>query len=281
VSRCPACTGPPRPWRPEIGVCRRCGTSFRERIPEAPDRQSHYAGYYEDAPELSALTAARLEAGAKALLPYRRLGRVLEVGCGAGHFLAAAQAAGFEAWGTEVSSSGLQRLRDKGLHVLAGELPELSLPPAHFDAVVLFEVIEHLPDPTRYLTECHRLLREGGALLLTTPNFDSLSRRLLGERWRVVDPEHLVLFTSRGLRVALERAGLRVRAISSRNLDPIEILRGLSREPPRPAGQRQAKVDACRSALAARPGLRAVKEAVNGVLGWLAAGDTLEARAER
>jgi SAM-dependent methyltransferase len=281
VIHCPACAGPPRPWRPEVSVCRRCGSSFRELTREAFDPQSHYAGYYEGAPELSALTAARLEAWAKALLPYRRLGRVLEVGCGKGHFLAAAQAAGFEAWGTEVSSSGLQALRERGLQVLPGELPELSLPAEHFDAVILFEVIEHLPDPTRYLTECHRVVREGGALLITTPNFDSLSRRILGERWRVVDPEHLVLFTSRGLRMAFERAGFCVRALSSRNLEPTEILRGLRGGPRRPTEQRQAKVDACRAALEARPALRALKNVANGVLGRLGAGDTLEAMAER
>jgi len=229
---------------------------------------------------VSSLTAAKLESWAQSLLPYRKSGRILEVGCGDGHFLAAAQAAGFEAWGTEISSSGLQRLEKRGLRVLAGDLTDLGLPPGHFDAVVLFEVLEHLADPVGHLMECHRVLREGGALVLTTPNFGSLSRRLLGERWRVVDPEHLVLFTSRGLRTALERAGFRVQALWSRNLDPTEILRVLRGIPPRPTDQRQSGVDACRSAFASRPGLRVIKGGVNGALRLLALGDTLEARAE-
>jgi len=281
MSVCPACGGSPRPWRPGIEVCARCGSAVRGWVPDARERQTHYSGYHEEAPGLSPLTRDRLAAWAEALLPHRRLGRLLEVGCGVGHFLEAARAVGFDAWGTEVSSSGLQKLRERGLHALPGELPDLGLPVAHFDAVVLFEVIEHLPDPSRYLSECHRVLREGGVLLLTTPNFDSLSRRLLGERWRVVDPEHLVLFTSRGLRVALERAHFRVRDLSSRNLDPTEVLRGLRREPPRPTAERQAEIDACRSALAGRPGLRTVKAAANAVLRWLSAGDTLEAWAGR
>jgi hypothetical protein len=133
----------------------------------------------------------------------------------------------------------------------------------------------------RHLTECHRVLREGGALLLTTPNFGSLSRRLLGPRWRVVDPEHLVLFTSRGLRTALERAGFRVQSLSSRNLDPTELLRGLRREPHQSTEARQARVDACRSAFAHRPWLRSIRGGANGVLRRLEMGDTMEARAER
>lgn len=281
VSACPACAGPPGPWRPGVDVCRRCGTSFRTRVPEARERHSYYSGYYEDAPEVSPLTTARLEFWAQSLLPYRRHGRLLEVGCGDGHFLAAAQAAGFEAWGTEISSSGLQRLAKRGLRALAGDLTELELPPGHFDAVVLFEVLEHLADPVHHLTECHRVLREGGALVLTTPNFGSLSRRLLGARWRVVDPEHLVLFTGRGLRISLERAGFRLRALCSRNLDPTEILRAVRGEPPPPTERRQSGVDACRSAFATRPWLRAVRGVGNTALRLLALGDTLEARAER
>jgi SAM-dependent methyltransferase len=281
VSACPACAGRPRPWHPGVAVCRRCGTSFRGRVPEAPERQSHYSDYYDDAPEVSPLTTARLRSLAQSLLLYHSKGRLLEVGCGDGHFLAAALDAGFDAWGTEISSSGLQRLTKRGLHVLGGDLTELDLPAGHFDAVVLFEVIEHLPDPVRHLTECHRVLRKGGALLLTTPNFSSLSRRLLGERWRVVDPEHLVLFTSRGLRVALERAGFRVQALWSRNFDPTEIVRVVRGESSRSAERRQSGVDACRSVFANRPWLRGVRDGVNGALRLLAMGDTLEARAER
>ena len=260
-------------------MCRSCGTSCRAAAPTTRERDSHYADYYDDVPPLSPLTARRLEEWAASLLPFRRTGRVLEVGCGAGHFLAAARGAGFEAWGTEISSSGLERLRREGFQVLAGELTALALPAAHFDAVVLFEVLEHLPGPRSYLEESRRVLREGGLLFLTTPNFGSLSRRLLGERWRVIDPEHLVLFTGRGLRRALEGAGFRPTSVSSRNVDPGELIRGLRRRPVLATGDRQARADAVRQALTSRPWLGAVKKGVNAGLRLLDLGDTLEARA--
>jgi SAM-dependent methyltransferase len=204
----------------------------------------------------------------------------LEVGCGVGHFLVALEAAGFEAWGTEVSASALARLRKKGLRVLEGSLPALRLEPERFDAVVLFEVLEHVDEPIEHLREARRVLRNGGALLVTTPNFGSLSRRLLGEAWRVVDPEHVTLFTTRGLCRILERAGFDARAIWSRNLDPTELLRRWRRRAVRSAEARQAEVDACREALS-RPGLAWVKAGVNTVLRRFRLGDTLEARAER
>ncbi len=278
---CPACGGTVRRWRSDIGVCRECGSSSRAAAGNHAVQESHYAGYYEVIPPLSALTVERLDQWALSLVPYRRTGRLLEVGCGAGHFLAAAARHGFEAWGTEISRSGIALLEGRGLRVLAGALPELDLPDQHFDAVVLFEVLEHLEDPGRYLCECARIVRPGGGLLVTTPNFGSLSRRLLGERWRVVDPEHLVLFTARGLGAALERSGFRCLSLASRNVDPTELLRGLRRHPVRGTDDRQARVDACRQALASRPALATARDAVNRVLRGLSLGDTLEARAER
>ena len=281
MTGCLACGGVLRTWRGDIAVCRSCGTSSRKRRLEASERESHYASYYEAIPPLSPLTAARLKAWAGWLRLYRRTGRTLEVGCGAGHFLTAAEAAGFEAWGTEIAISALDRLRARGFRVLAGNLPDLQLPADHFDAVILFEVLEHLDDPLTYLLEARRVVRQGGALLLTTPNFNSLSRRLLGHRWRVVDPEHLILFTPRGLRIALERAGFRIVSIWSRNMDPTELVRVLHGKPVRGTEERQRGVDACRERLAADSGLLALREVVNLGLRALGLGDTCEARAER
>lgn len=279
-SGCPACGGGLRPWRGALQVCRSCGTAARAAAPAVADRDAHYADYYDAVPELSPLTAQRLADWANKLAASRKTGRLLEVGCGAGHFLRAAAAAGFDPSGTEVSASALARLRQDGFHVLEGDLPSLRLPESSFDAVVLFEVLEHLPDPLVYLAEARRLLRAGGVLLLTTPNFDSLSRRLLGERWRVLDPEHLVLFTTDGLRRALQGVDLRVSRIESRNIDPLEIVRGLRRQE-RYGSERQGCVDACRAAVASRSWLRGLKRGLNAGLQRLRMGDTLEAWASR
>ena len=77
-----------------------------------------------------------------------------------------------------------------------------------FDVVVMFEVIEHLFDPRLVLEQVQRLLRPGGTLVLSTPNFNALSRFALGNSWAVLSPaEHLYYFTRDSLRALLQAAG--------------------------------------------------------------------------
>lgn len=91
----------------------------------------------------------------------------------------------------------------------------MSLPPASFDVAVMFDVIEHLFDPRVVLEATRRALRPGGLFVVSTPNFDALSRRALGAAWAVLSPlEHLYYFTELTLTKMVEAAGFsRVRAI--------------------------------------------------------------------
>ena len=278
---CPACNCPVYPWRPNVYVCRSCGTSTRNGGGEIALPDEHYASYYEDVAPLSQPTQVRLEEWGRTLERYRDIGRVLEVGCGAGHFLETVKVRGFEPWGTEVSDSAFKLLQNRGFRVLKGDLLSHSLPSSHFDAVALFEVIEHLENPSEYLAECRRLLRQGGVLLLTTPNFKSLSRRLLKDRWRVLQPEHRVVFSSRGIFRVLERVGLTVISVSSRSIDPFEVFRAFRGRPVTGGKDRQLKLDAFRSALTSRPLLRGMKKLTDGLLGFWKIGDTLVVWAER
>jgi len=279
--RCPACNESAEPWRTNVYVCSSCGSSRRTTDANLVAASEHYATYYDNLKHPASPTRARLEEWARALAPYRASGRLLEVGCGAGHFLEVVRTHGFEPWGTEISKSALEILGKRGFRVLNGELTNHDLPPSHFDAIVLFEVIEHLDDPSKYLAEFRRLLRDGGVLMLTTPNFGSLSRRLLNERWRVLQPEHRVVFSSRGISLALDRAGLRVVSVTSRNLDPLEVLRVLRGRPISDGRERQTALDELRRAIAARPVLGLIRGVVDKFLNFLGLGDTLVVWAER
>ena len=134
---------------------------------------------------------------------------MLEVGTGAGFFLKAAERAGWDCAGIEVSSDAATFARERlGLDVRQGSAEELQYPPGSFDVAVLFEVIEHLLDPLRALQSGLQAIKPGGHILLSTPNFNALSRRVLGRQWAVISPaEHVYYFTEATLSQLLTRAG--------------------------------------------------------------------------
>jgi 2-polyprenyl-3-methyl-5-hydroxy-6-metoxy-1,4-benzoquinol methylase len=135
--------------------------------------------------------------------------RMLEVGSGAGLFLRAASRAGWDPAGLELSEDGASFARDRlGLDVRTEPAEAMSFAASSFDVAVMFDVIEHLFDPRAVLGATRRALRPGGLVVLTTPNFDALSRYALGLAWAVLNPfEHMYYFTEKTLSALLDACG--------------------------------------------------------------------------
>ena len=147
-----------------------------------------------------------------------RGGRVLDVGAGYGFMLQALEKAGFEAHGIEVSAHAVEQARRRTRAPIAEQGAEepFPFPDAHFDAVTLLDVIEHLPGYPAALASCARCLRPGGKLFVITLNAHSLARPLLGRRWAWhQDPTHVHMFSARMLRQGLEGAGLAVESLKT------------------------------------------------------------------
>jgi SAM-dependent methyltransferase len=148
-------------------------------------------------------------------------GRLLDVGCATGDFLAAAQERSWAAQGVELSGHAAAVARRRGVDVRVGTLRNARFPDASFDVVTMLDVIEHLNDPMAELKEVRRVLRPGGIICVETPNWDSIYRRVLGRRWAALQPRlHLLYFDSTTLREAVGRAGFHV----FRNLTEIVAL---------------------------------------------------------
>jgi SAM-dependent methyltransferase len=97
-------------------------------------------------------------------------------------------------------------------------LEDARFPADSFDVVRANQVIEHLQDPRAFAREMVRVLRPGGALLVTTINFGSLTRRVLGPEWSYLGSSrngHIALFTPATLRSLLEELDLRVARVST------------------------------------------------------------------
>lgn len=140
-------------------------------------------------------------------LPVRR-GALIEIGCAYGFFLDEARER-FEVTGVEVSDAARAACVERG-HVVTADIAS-ALPRGPFDAAVMLDVIEHLPDPGRVLAELSGALAPGAPLVITTGDFGSALARAMGRRWRLMTPpQHLWFFSPRTLGSLLERHGFRV-----------------------------------------------------------------------
>ena len=212
--------------------------------------------------------------GALATAPGRRM---LEVGCGNGHFLSTARELGWQVCGTELSRAHAERARSQGLDVVYGDLVEEPLFPGRlFDAVVAMEVIEPLPEPARFLAVAADRLVPGGLVFLTTPNFGSVTRRLLGPQWSVLDEEHVALASPAGLALALGAAGFDIVRLRSKSLYVGEYRRALRGKGDGAGVPLAAENAELRDRIEDSRLLSSLKSVANAVLGATGLGEALE-----
>jgi SAM-dependent methyltransferase len=150
------------------------------------------------------------------LHPWRSGGALLDVGCGNGRYLDLMRALGWSrAVGVDTSATAVARAREHlGVEAHAGELADVGLPAETFDTVSIAHTLEHVADPVALLSEVHRVTKPEGRIAIVVPNAASLTSRAWREHWLGLDaPRHLCVFTSEGLRRALDRAGLRAESI--------------------------------------------------------------------
>jgi 2-polyprenyl-6-hydroxyphenyl methylase/3-demethylubiquinone-9 3-methyltransferase len=194
--------------------------------------RAYYEDFWRDAPadpEPWAWDARR-----RMLLAEARAGeRVLDLGCGAGRFVAALAAAGADPVGVEVAEAALERARavapGADLRLLE---PDGSIPLEHgsVDLVWCSEVLEHVADVGYLLAEVRRVLRPGGRLLVTVPYHGRVQAAAIAlTRFEAhFDPlgQHLRFFTRRSLAATLEHAGLQPRRVAGWGGPPL-LRRGL------------------------------------------------------
>jgi 2-polyprenyl-3-methyl-5-hydroxy-6-metoxy-1,4-benzoquinol methylase len=151
--------------------------------------------------------------------------RYLDVGCSTGFVVEAARDAGWDAVGLDLNPSAVEFGRARGLDLRAVALEDAGLAPGSFDAVSLFDVLEHLLDPVRILRACVHLLKTGGILFLYVPNYDSASRLLMGRDAHFIWPtHHLNYYTPVTIQDVLARQGLAAEYVATEGLDLADYL---------------------------------------------------------
>jgi 2-polyprenyl-3-methyl-5-hydroxy-6-metoxy-1,4-benzoquinol methylase len=157
---------------------------------------------------------------------YLSSGRLLDVGCGAGFFLEAARQRGWNCSGCEFSPDLADYVRKQlQIEVLDGPFEDLPFTTESYDAVTMWDVLEHTRDPRVALSKAWEILRPGGLIFLITPNIDGLYPRVTYWPGRLVSywphptpPAHTFQFSKATLRRLLEGTGFQVVANRDRRI---------------------------------------------------------------
>lgn len=208
----------------DLVQCSNCGLVFVSPRPDAHELYAlygetyfqnddsstvGYTHYLKDETNIRKTFNGRLQR----LERFAKPGKLLDVGCAAGFFLSEANQRGWTVQGLDVSSFAVRYATERfGFDVRQGSFTELDYPEGTYDALTMWDVIEHVPDPKAYIQRAASLLRPGGVFALATPDVDSLPARLTGKRWvgYKLSEEHVYYFSARTLSHMLDEAGFDV-----------------------------------------------------------------------
>jgi SAM-dependent methyltransferase len=189
-----------------IVVCARCGLG--QTFPQPDDLAKYYGTEYHGGRHgFTALHCVRRRLGfVRDVVGAGEGRRMLDVGCGDGTFLLAAQRAGWLVAGTEMYPS---IARGEGLTVWS-ELKRAE-ERAPYACITLWHSLEHMRAPRAVVEEASRMLEPGGTMFIAVPNAEGLQASVFGPKWFHLDvPRHLFHFGSHALTTVVERAGLEV-----------------------------------------------------------------------
>jgi 2-polyprenyl-3-methyl-5-hydroxy-6-metoxy-1,4-benzoquinol methylase len=193
--------------RHQLVKCPSCEFIFCRPIPSIDELKTHYESYPR-ANSISEITIKRYNELLDSFEKYRKTNNMLDVGCGDGYFLEEAAKRGWRVFGTEFTDEAIAVCTKKTIHMTKGAIQAESYESGFFDVVTSFEVIEHINNPVEETRIYKTILRSGGLLYITTPNFNSISRLMLGPRWNVIEyPEHLCYYTRSTLKRLLMQVG--------------------------------------------------------------------------
>ena len=210
------------PGRFPIVRCIHCGLAYDRLVPAPFDLADAYPqdyGAYAIAPQKKysiffRLMSILLFGGRPAYFNVPVLdcpvpgARMLEVGVGSGWEASLFKERGWNCYGLDLISSTLRAASAYGIVPVRGYADCPPFADRVFDLIVASNVVEHVYSPKRALESYFRILRPGGRLIVSLPNFDSWARRLFNAFYSLLSlPRHLVHFNKKSLYSGLASAG--------------------------------------------------------------------------
>lgn len=202
-----------------IVICSMCALVY---LGNPPEEAVLYEQYYDstepdgtmyradsDDPFLAELHAINIQRSAR-IAKIKPSGRLLDVGCGRGNFLAIARDHGFDVHGIDISERAVAYARKQfSLSVDVATLDDLAKTENRFDVITLWHVLEHFVDPFKHLQQVRSLLNKGGICVIEVPNLNSLKFRIARDKWHGGNHPlyHRTFFSTGTLSSALVKTG--------------------------------------------------------------------------
>lgn len=176
-----------------IDSCLSCTNAWTVPSPDKvnyAEQNFHSQFFYQDINDLPKQWKSGLFINVALLNQYLKSGaKILEIGCGEGILLKELSRQGFNVFGIEPSKTASQSARDAGLNVITGYFPDKRLRDP-FDAVIMSHVLEHVPEPDKFLSHFSNIMAQSGFVLFVQTNWKGLMPRIYKQRWYAWVPEH-------------------------------------------------------------------------------------------
>lgn len=172
---------------------------------------AHYTvAYHRLISESGEKSTARWDFRVKAIEQMKDSGALLDLGCSSGAFLNLLDKERWSLYGIEMSEESAKAAEtNTGARVFVGEVLDARFPPASFDVITCFDVLEHLYEPRRVMAKIAEWLKPGGIFYVLVPNVDSAEGRVFGSYWHGLElPRHLFHYSPASLRFLAGSAGL-------------------------------------------------------------------------
>lgn len=200
----------------DVAKCKNCGHVYQNPRPKEREIKKFYnkkKDFYRSMQRKTNIGAFNLinNKRLKTIEKFSKKGNLLDIGCSFGTFPKTAENRGWEAYGNDVSKhlSDFAK-REMKLNVFHGTLEKAKYQKKFFDAITMFDVLEHLPNPEKTLKECNRILKNNGLFVIQTPAIDSLYAKIKGGAWDYYGLQHLNYFSKKSLDKLFKKTNFRI-----------------------------------------------------------------------
>lgn len=255
--------------------CSNCNFVFSRIIPTKQELYNYYQGYGLNS-YLSPLTIKRYNQLLDKFEPYRKTNKILDFGCGTGYFLIEAKKRGWEVYGVELSQEAIKQCVQKNISTSKDIIHILGYEKEMFDVIVSIEVLEHINNPNEELTNFRSILRKGGLVYVTTPNFNSVLRHYLKAKYNIIKyPEHLTYYTPATLKKVFEINGFKKIKIETTGLSSTRLKTSKGKSTQRIISP-VSDDEKIRNSIEDKIHMRLLKRTVNSLLTVIGSGDSLK-----